>query len=134
MKFLCTLAEQKYYQPMQSTTPGKYIWVDKATSLLRVTAPIPDPWGQQMVILLSIDKAKNDDFQYPNRLFLKCFPVDSSNSNTQSGKLIREVMWGKFAYSQNSPALFFCFPHQDNEKTINQLRGQLWLIYSFYDQ
>lgn len=118
---------------MQLTTPGKYIWVDKATSLLRITAPIPNPWEQQIVILPSVDKAKNDDFQYPNRLFLRCFFVDSSNSSTQAGKLIREVMWGKFAYSQNSPALFFCFPHKDNDKTHVQSQEQRWLLYSFYN-
>lgn len=133
MKFICTLPEQKHYQPIQSTTPGKHIWVDKATSLLRVTSSIPNPWEQQIVILPSIDKSKNDDFQYPSRLFLRCFPVDASNSNTPEGKLIREVMWGKFAYSQNSPALLFCFPQQDNEKTVIQARGQRWLLYCFYN-
>ncbi len=132
MKFLCTLPEQKHYLPMQSTTPGKYIWVDKATSLIRITTSIPNPWGQQVIILPSIDKSKNDGFQYPNRLFLKCFPVDESNSSTAQGKLSREIMLGKFTYSQNSPMLFFCFPFQNSEETIRPDLSGRWVLYSFY--
>lgn len=134
MKFICNLPEQKHYKPIQSNTPGKYIWVDKATSLLRITAPIPNLWEQQIVILPSVDKVKNDDFQYPNRLFLRCFPVDSSNSSAAQGKLSREVMLGKFAYSQNSPVLLFCFPFQENEKTIRPGLPMRWVLYSFYNQ
>lgn len=132
MKFICTLPEEKHYQSVQSPTPGKYVWVDKGSSLIRITTPIPNPWGQKWEILPSIDKAKNDTYQYPNRLILRCFALNENNIDTPQGKLEREIMRGKFAYSVNSPSLFFCFPVEANEQTYNRSPSQRWLIYSFY--
>jgi len=132
MKFICSLPEQKHYIPVQSPTPGKYIWVDKGSQLIRITTPSPNPWGQKWEILPSIDKAKNDTYQYPNRLILRCFALNEDNSGTPFGKLEREIMRGKFAYSVGSPTLFYCFSLEANEQTQARSINQHWLLYSFY--
>jgi hypothetical protein len=133
MKFLCTLPEQKHYQPVQSTTPGKFIWVDKASPCLRIIASIPNPWETNLVIMPSIEKAKNDTYQYPSRLSLKCF-LEETNANTLQGIVVREIVRGKFVHSINSPVQFFCFPKEGDEKSFIHSKDQQWLVYSFYNQ
>lgn len=132
MKFICTLPEQKHYKSMQSTTPDKYIWIDKASRLLRVITPVPDPWRQKWVVLPTINTAKNDTYQYPDKLSLRCFAVDEINKDTPFGSIKREIMRGKFACSQNSPALFYCFALEANEQTQSRSLRLQWLLYSFY--
>lgn len=132
MKFICTLPELKHYQPVQSQTPGKYIWVDKGCSLVQVSAPMPNPWHQKLVILLTIIKAKNNTYQYPSKLNLRCFPLDETNSDVPAGKVEREIMRGKFAYSVGNPIGFYCFALEANEQTYTRSQNQQWLLYSFY--
>lgn len=132
MKFICTLPEQKYYQPVQSTTPDQYIWVDKAANLLRIVAPVPAPWKQKWIVLPTINRSKNDTERYPNKLSLRCFAVDESNKDAPFGLIKREIVRGKFTHSQDSPVLFYSFPLEANEKTYGHSMIQQWLVYSFY--
>ncbi|WP_144405751.1 hypothetical protein [Aliterella atlantica] len=133
MKFICTLPEQKHYQPVQSTTPEQYIWVDKASNLIRIVAPVPDPWKRKWVVLPTINRSKNDTERYPNKLSLRCFALDESNQDAPKGSIEREVMHGKFTHSQNSPVLFYSFPLEENKKTYGHSIIQQWLVYAFFE-
>lgn len=132
MKLICTLPEQKHYNPNQSTTPDQYIWVDKASNLLRIVAPVPNPWKQKWVVLPTINRSKNDTHRYPNKLSLRCFALDESNKDEPFGSIEREITCGKFTHSQDSPVLFFSFPLEESEKTYARSTIQQWLTYSFY--
>ena len=128
MKFLCTLPEGKHYRPLQSQSEGRWIWEDKATPLVRVIAPDPQPWGKEWVVLIQIQKTKLYTYQYPARLDLKCF---TSGEDAIPAKLTREIMRGRFAYSQNSPHWFFCCKHTVMNTTVAKNPDDFWLIYSF---
>lgn len=128
MKFICTLPEVKHYSPLQSQSSGKYLWQDKASSLIRIVAPVPNPWLQEWVILPTVQKTKTSNSQYPARLDLKCFKIE--DPTIPRAKLIREIDMDKFAYTQNSPALFYCFPFSFSIN--NQNENSQWLLYSFY--
>lgn len=132
MKFTCSLPEPKHYQALASSTPGKYIWIDKGSSLVQISAPMPNPWNQKLVILPTIVKAKNDTYQYPSKLNLRCFALDETNLDVPQGKLEREIMRGKFAYSVGNPIGFYCLPLEAGEKSYVRSANQQWLLYSFY--
>lgn len=132
MKFICALPESKHYLPLESKTEGRYYWRDKSSSLIRIITSHPVPWEREWVIMPSIQKVKNYDFEYPGKLDIKCFEITQSSAITQKGKMHRERMRGKFAYAQNSPRLVFCFPIEPNERTYMQTLAQQWLLYSFW--
>lgn len=130
MKILCSLPESKHYRLLQSQVEGRYIWQDKASSLVRIIAPEPNPWGKQWLIMPSIQKAKNDTAQYPVRLDIKC--LEMGNSESKSRPLIREIIRGKFVYPQAAVQIFFAFPLEGDERSVARNLGQWWLLYSAY--
>lgn len=134
MKFICTLPESNCYSPLQSNTEGRYIWQDKNTPLLRITAPTPAPWKQKLIVLPSVQKSKSDTYVFPTRLNLRCFLIGTAadeEGDAIEGKIYREHMRGQFTYSQNSPVLFFSFPIA--QETVHARNPQRqWILYSFY--
>ncbi|WP_017711135.1 hypothetical protein [Prochlorothrix hollandica] len=119
MKLVCILPDKAEYSPLQSTTPGRWIFTDKANDKLRIQSPTPNPWGKEWKIVTSMKMQKSDGSQYPYGLDLKLFPPDGEGIPVN---LDREIIKGAFAWTKE-PATFFCvFP------TGKQF---FWLCYSF---
>lgn len=127
MRILISLPEAKHYRPLQSQVEGRYLWQDKGSSLIRIAALDPRPWGKEWLLIPFIQKAKNDTYQYPARLDFKCLPALGGGIALP---LVREVVRGKFAYPQGPTHLFFCFPVETDEKTVARNPEQMWLLYS----
>ena len=129
-KFIAKLPDSKHYRALKSTQSGKYIWEDKGSPLVRVEAPIPQPWNTSWVILRSLPKGKSDAAAYVQRLVLKCFPLEDNPAALTQAIIEREIYKAKFPYSK-APTLFCsAFPYFQNQLE----RANEWLMYSIYQQ
>ena len=128
-KFIAKLPDSKNYTQLpQSPASNKFIWEDKGSSLMRVEAPIAQPWNQDWVILRSFVRGKSDQAAYAQRLVLKCFSTEDNPPDLPKALIRREVYKSKFPYSQ-APTLFVAaFPHTQE---LPEFRYQ-WLMYSVY--
>lgn len=131
MKFICKLPDSKFYSPLASKKEDHYIWQDKGSPLIRITAPIANPWRREIVVLPTIQTSKNDKIQYPSRLNLRCFLLSELAKDLPKAQIERENMYGKFTYCRNSPILFFSFPASE-ETTYAKNPKNMWILYSFY--
>lgn len=123
MKILAKLPDLKHFRPLESSTPGRYLWEDKASSAIRIQSDFPDPFNRSLVIIIRQQKMKTDQSEYPYRIIFKCF---ESGDNPSPGIIVRERFKGVFAWSNSLPKygfpLFFGIPLDKNE----------WLGYSIY--
>ena len=105
MKVIATLPDAKYFRAIESTKPGIFRFEDKISPLLRLDAPVSNPWGQSFKILLGIKKGTTRaGVEYPQALILRCFPIDEEQLPFCT--IQREEWKGKFAHSL-APSLFF---------------------------
>lgn len=130
-KFIAKLPDAKHYASLQSIVAGKFLWADKGSPLIRIEAPVPQPWQTDWVIFRSFARGKSDATAYAQRLTLKCFPVGDNQLEFPKVLIEREIYKAKFAYSQS--ITFFCaaFPYMQ-EKSETKDSQLLWLMYSFY--
>lgn len=120
MKFIATLPPAMHYTPLQSPREGVWLFQDKASSSLRIAAPVPRPWGQEWKIVPSMQMQKSDRSKYPYRLVLKLFPPDGEGT---PATIERELVKGLFAWADHQPLAFYAFPRGGEH---------LWVFYSFY--
>jgi hypothetical protein len=116
MKFVATLPPRQHYVSVPSTS-DRYLFEDHLSSALRINSPVPDPFGQEWVIISSLQKQKADRSEYPYRLVLKLF---EEGTDIVPATLEREIYKGVFTWSYRAIA-FYSFP----------LDNKIWLSYSF---
>lgn len=121
MKIKAKLPDRKYFRQVESKTPGRYLWEDKASPVFRIMADFPDPFDREVTILISPQKMKSDNSEYLYRIVLRCFESDEG----VPGLVVREQFKAVMAYSQSHCGQFPRF--------FGVMTGdKAWLGYSFY--
>lgn len=130
-KFIGKLPDANHYTLLPSSVAGKFLWEDKGSPLVRIEAPVPQPWNSDWIILRAFARGKSDTNAYAQRLTLKCFPVEGNQLEFPKVLIEREIYKAKFAYSQSITLFCAAFPYlqEQSETRASQL---LWLMYSFY--
>jgi hypothetical protein len=123
LKLLTALPEPKHYKRIESPTPGRFLWEDKASPAIRIMADFSNPFSRQLVIVISQQKMKTDLSEYPYRVVFRCF---EAGDNAIPAVIVREQFKGVYAWSQAHPnygyPLFFGVP----------IAEKSWLGYSIY--
>ena len=129
MKFLTTLPESKHYK-LISQKENTFIWQDKGTKHLQIRAEMPNPWGQRLIIMPSIQNSKSDTWRYPSKIILRCFePGDTSHINEI--QLIREVFKSRFYHPQGNSLYCLGFINENPDFNTDLNNIQWWVSYSF---
>ncbi|AKG21200.1 hypothetical protein [Calothrix sp. 336/3] len=133
LKFIGKLPPQNNYIPVESFNQGAWYWVDKNTPCLQIVSPDPQPWGQEWVILLIVDRGIKDLVESPPlNVSLKLFPLPALDKAT-SVEITRQIEYGKFVHTQEQLYYFVTFICQgDNSLAEHENPLSEWVTYLFY--
>lgn len=120
MKFITTIP--KCFSFHSQNERGAFIFYDHKSDLIKLIAPKIEIHNRLWAVLLSEEKNKAANSEYPIRLRLKLFPIDYSNENLPKATIVREIYKGKFASSKEPTQYFFA-------QSLNDIQ---WLTYSVY--
>lgn len=123
-KFYARLPEQKFYQPIQSKRPDKWLFEDIEGRWLRIVSPDPAPWNKQWTIIFSHQEQKGDGSVWPYRLDLRLYPVEKERGSGPPAAIEREIVKGIFTWTEERPYLFYA----------NSISEKFYLCYSIYPQ
>jgi hypothetical protein len=118
MKIFGQLPDRKYFQQIESK-PDIYLFEDRQTTALQIRSPVPDPWGQNWDIILSVQKQKADNSEYPYRIVLRLYP----SHDGIPAIIQREYFKSVFASSNQRTTQFYAFP-------VASKGIPLWVCYS----
>jgi hypothetical protein len=110
MKILSQLPDRKYFRQIESN-PTIYLFQDRQTTALQIRSPVSDPWGKNWDVILSPQKQKADNSEYPYRIVMRLYPSNDGIPAT----IDREYLKGVFASSNRQTMRFYTFPVASKE-------------------
>lgn len=113
MKFNLVLPDKNNYEYKGlSANKSKFIWQDLATSIVEIHSTIVNPFDKKVCCFFALDKGQTRESRkiggtkYLKRLILK---VSDFDNKLEKACLIREVVKGQFAYSNEKTIAFAAF-------------------------